>query len=391
MLIDTRLAERIKQVSPSSTLTITSKAKKLKSEGKDIVTLAAGEPDFDTPDYIKDAAVEAIKQGFTKYTPTTGTLELKDAVCRKFKRDNSLDYSPNQIIVSCGAKHSIFNTLAVLLNKDDEVLILSPYWVSYPEMVKFFEGKPRFIKTQAANNFKFTIADLKRNLTKKAKVLILNSPSNPCGSVYDEAELKTIAELCVKNKTYVISDEIYEKIIYDNRRHLSIASLSKEIYELTVTVNGLSKSHSMTGWRIGYLGAPAYIAESISKLQDHSTSNPTSIAQKAGLAALNGSEEFPDMMRREFQKRRDYLVERFKNIKKMTCVVPQGAFYIFCGIKDTGLDSAAFASRLLDESLVALIPGESFGNDDYVRISFAAGMEQLKKGMDRIEEWIAKL
>jgi aspartate aminotransferase len=391
MRIDARLAERLKKVNPSSTLAITSKAKKLKSEGRDIITLAAGEPDFDTPDFIKEAAIEAIKAGFTKYTPSTGIPELKKLICDKFKKDNSLDYNPAQIVVSCGAKHSIFNTLLALVNPDDEVLIPSPYWVSYPEMVNLCEGQPRFIKTLADNNFKITAKDLEKHINPRTKILILNSPSNPTGCVYAPEELKEIARVCVNKKIFVISDEIYSKIIYDNLRHVSIGSLNKEIYGLTITVNGLSKSYSMTGWRIGYLGAPVDIAEAISKIQDHSTSNPVSISQKAALAALNAPDDFVRNMCQEFQKRRDYIAARLRKIKKIGFLLPQGAFYIFCDISRTGLDSLTFANRLLEEASIAIIPGDGFGRDDYVRLSFATSMEQIEKAMDRLEGWLNNL
>jgi len=391
MRIDTRLAERLKKINPSSTLAITTKAKKLKSEGKDIVNFAAGEPDFDTPDFIKDAAYEAIRSGFTKYTPTTGTPELKKLICDKFKKDNSLEYNPSQIVVSCGAKHSIFNALFVLVNRDDEVLVPSPYWVSYPEMVNLCEGKPVFIETLPRNNFKITSADLKKNITAKTKLLLLNSPSNPTGCVYGLDELKEIAKVCVAKNILVISDEIYEKLIYDELKHLSIAALNKDIYNLTITVNGLSKSFSMTGWRIGYLAGPPDIAEAISRLQDHSTSNPASISQKAAQAALNAPDDFAKNMADEFQKRRDYIVERLSGMQGIAFVKPQGAFYIFCDISKTSMEALTFANRLLDEKAVAIIPGESFGRDDYVRVSFATSMEQIKKGMDRIEEWLSKL
>jgi len=387
MGIENRLAERLKKIKPSSTLAITSRAKKLKSEGYDVVTLAAGEPDFDTPDAVKDAGIEAIKSGFTKYTPTTGIPDLKKAISRKFKEDNKLDYSPSQIIVSCGAKHSIFNVLMVLVGRGDEVLIPSPFWVSYPEMVNLCEGNVRFIKASSSNNFKMTPDELKENITARTKVLILNSPSNPTGCVYSQDELRTIADICVKHAIYVIADEIYEKIIFDGLKHISIASFGKDIYDLTVTVNGMSKSFSMTGWRIGYLGAAQYIADAVSNLQDHSTSNPSSISQKAALAALGLGSGFSGQMRVEFEKKRDYAVERLKNIKNLGYVESKGAFYIFCDISKTGLDSLTFSSRLLDEKNVAIIPGVSFGRDDYVRISFATSMEQLKKGFDRIEEW----
>jgi aspartate aminotransferase len=389
--MDNRLAERITKIKPSSTLAVTSKAKKLRQEGKDVVNFAAGEPDFDTPDFIKEEAVKAIKAGFTKYTPTTGTPELKNLICEKLKKDNSLSYQPGQIVVSCGAKHSIFNALFALVGPGDEVLIPSPYWVSYPEMVNLCSGAPSFIRARPENNFKIIIDDLKKSITAKTKVFILNSPSNPAGSVYTRGELEAIAKVCAGNKIFVISDEIYEKLTYDNLKAESIASLDKDIYDLTVTVNGVSKSHSMTGWRIGYLAAPKDIAEAVSKLQDHTTSNPASISQKAAEAALKSSDEFSNKLCREFQQRRDYIVGRLKNIKLMDFVLPRGAFYIFCGISKTGLDSVTFASRLLDEALVSLIPGEGFGRNDFVRVSFATGLEQIKKGMDRIEEWLKQL
>jgi len=391
MRIDTRLAERLKKINPSSTLAITAKAKKLRAEGRDIVSFAAGEPDFDTPDFIKEATIEAIKSGFTKYTPTTGIQDLKQLISNKFSIDNGLTYSPNQIVVSCGAKHSIFNTLFALVDKDEEVLIPSPYWVSYPEMVNLCEAKPIFIKTSAKNNFKISPLDLEKHINQKTKLLILNSPSNPCGSVYSRKELKEIAEVCTAKKVFVLSDEIYEKLIYDGLTHVSIASLSKEIYELTITVNGLSKSHAMTGWRIGYLGAPADIAEAIGRIQDHSTSNPTSVSQKAAVAALGTKNDFPGEIRSEFQKRRDRAIERLSKMPKIKPILPQGAFYIFCDISKTKLDSLTFSSRLLEEEGVSLIPGGAFGRDDYVRISFATNIEQIDKGMDRIESWLNKL
>ncbi|MCX5697731.1 MAG: pyridoxal phosphate-dependent aminotransferase [Candidatus Omnitrophica bacterium] len=391
MRIDNRLAERLKKIKPSSTLAITSKAKKLKSEGKDVISFAAGEPDFDTPDFIKDAAIEAIRLGFTKYTPSTGTLELKQAIIEKFKRDNALEYAPNQIVVSCGAKHSIFNVILTLIGPQDEVLVPLPFWVSYPEMVYLAQGGVCFIKTEAKDSFKVTPEQLLRHITPKTKLLILNTPSNPSGCVYTRQELDKIAAICVEKNIFVISDEIYEKLIYDNLKHVSIASLGKEIYNQTITINGLSKSYSMTGWRIGYLGGPVDIVEAVSRLQDHSTSNPASISQKAALAALKAPDDFIKTMKGEFQKRRDYLVDRLSAIKNIGFIRPQGAFYAFCDIKNTGLDSVTLSTRLLEESLVAVIPGESFGRDDYVRLSFAASLEQIEKGMDRFEGWLKKI
>ncbi len=391
MKIDTRASERLKKIKPSSTLAITSKAKKLKSEGYDVVSFGAGEPDCDTPDFVKQAAIEAINRGFTKYTPTTGIPELKKAVCEKFQRDNSLKYSPSQIVVSCGAKHSIFNALLALVQHGDEVLIPSPFWVSYPEMVHLCQAKPVFVKTLPENNFKITVQDLEKHISTKTKVLILNTPSNPTGCVYDHDELKEIAAICVAKKVFVISDEIYEKIIFDNHKHVSIASFNDDIYNLTITVNGLSKSYAMTGWRIGYLGAPQDIADAISNIQDHSTSNPNSIAQKAAVAALGAPDDFVKKMNAEFEKRRNFCLSRMDKIAKFGYVRPEGAFYIFCDISKTKLDSVTFSQRLLDEALVAVIPGSSFGRDDFIRISFATSMEQLEKGLQRIDEWIQKL
>lgn len=391
MKIDTRLSERLKKINPSSTLAITSKAKKLKAEGKDIVTLAAGEPDFDTPDFVKDAAVAAIKSGFTKYTPTTGIPELKKLICNKFKVDNNLEYAPEQIIVSNGAKQSIFNALMVLLNPGDDALIPMPYWVSYPEMVNLCSANPRFIKTTFENNFKITPASLRKHISPKTKLLILNSPSNPTGSVYSRHELENIAKICVDKNIFVISDEIYEKIIFDGAKHESIAGFNKDIYELTITVNGLSKSYSMTGWRIGYMGAPLDVAAAVSNLQDHTTSNPNSIAQKAAVAALSAPADFTNTACAEFLRKRDYIISRLKTMPMLKYSLPLGAFYVFCDISKTKLDSAAFASRLLEETYVSLIPGKGFGMDDYIRMSFATSMEQLAKGMDRLESWLGKI
>jgi len=383
-----KLASRIEKVKPSPTLALTAKAKKMQAEGKDIVNFGAGEPDFDTPDFIKDGAIEAIKSGFTKYTPTAGILELRQAISEKFKKDNSLQYSPEQIIVSCGAKHSIYNIISVLVDNDDEVIIPSPYWVSYPEMVYLAQGEPIFVETSPANNFKITPDQLKKNISKKTKLFIINSPSNPIGCVYTEREIREIASICVENNIYVISDEIYEKLIYDGVAHFSIASIDSKIYDLTITVNGASKAYSMTGWRIGYLGAPLEIAKAISRMQDHSTSCPTSIAQKAAVFALKEGDEFIKKMREEFKKRRDYIIMRLDNMSKIDYIRPQGAFYIFCNIKYTGLSSDNFSSRLLEEAGVSVIPGSGFGRDDYIRISFATNMKEIEKGMDRLEKWL---
>lgn len=386
------LSRRAREVSPSATLAITATAKRMVKEGKDVVAFGAGEPDFDTPEPIKAGAIKAIQEGFTKYTPTSGIPELKDLISQKLKKDNGLNYPASSIVVSCGAKHSLYNTLQVLVEDGDEVLIPVPFWVSYPEMVKLAEAKPVYVQTSASEDFKVDANKLKKNLTQKTKLLILNSPSNPCGVVYRREELEEIADFCVKNNIYCISDEIYEKIIFDGLKHVSIASLSERIKKLTVTVNGFSKSYSMTGWRLGYLAAQAQISNAISNLQDHSTSNPASISQKAALAAFSLKEDYFDEIRKKFQERRDYIIERLDKMKDFIGYKkPEGAFYIFCSIKKTKMDSFTFAKRLLEEEHVALIPGAPFGCDDYVRISFATSMEKIEKGLDRIENFLKKI
>ncbi len=385
------LSRRAQEVSPSATLQITAAAKRMAQEGKDVVAFGAGEPDFDTPDVIKAAACQAIQSGFTKYTPTSGIPELKEAIVKKLKADNGLDYAPSSVVVSCGAKHTLYNVLQVLVDDGDEVMIPTPYWVSYPEMVKLAGGVPVFIPTTAQTGFKADVLLLEKYLTKRTKVLILNSPSNPCGVVYRPEALKAIADFCVKHGIYCISDEIYEKIIFDGIRQVSIASFSEAIKKLTVTVNGFSKSYSMTGWRLGYMAAEPAIASAVSNLQDHSTSNTTSFVQKAALAAFTLDQTFFDGIVKKFQERRDYIISRLDQMKgSIGYIRPEGAFYIFCDISKTGLDSFAFTKRLLEEQYVAVIPGQPFGCDEYVRLSFATSMEKIKKGFDRIEEWVKK-
>lgn len=385
-----RLASRASCISSSVTLDITAKAKKMKAEGIDVVGFGAGEPDFDTPAHIKSAAIKAINEGFTKYTPSSGTLELRQAIAEKFKKDNNLDYKPSQIVVSSGAKHSLNNIFQAICNSGDEVLIPAPYWLSYPEMVKMAEAVPVIIETSQANSFKLTEKDLEKKITPKTRALILNSPSNPTGCVYSRKELEFIAKTAIKHKIFVISDEIYEKLVYDNKDYVSIASLGKEIYDLTITVNGVSKSYAMTGWRIGYAAGPADIMEAISNIQSHATSNPASISQKATQAALTQEQTCVNDMRSEFQKRRDFMVSRIQKMSKISCVKPEGAFYVFCDISKLGIDSVTMATRLLDEAKVAVIPGEPFGANDFIRLSFATSMDNIKKGLDRIEEWVAK-
>jgi aspartate aminotransferase len=384
------LAKRVFGIDESVTLQITSKAKKMAKEGIDVVGLAAGEPDFDTPKHIKDAAVKAIGEGFTKYTPSSGVPELIAAIADKFKKDNNLSYEPSQIVVSNGAKHSLYNIFQAVCEAGDEVLIPSPYWLSYPAMVGLAEAKPVFAGTTADNGFKITEKELKSKITGRTKCLILNSPSNPTGGVYDKADLEMIAAIAVKHNLLVVSDEIYEKLIYDGRRHYSIASLGKDIYDRTITVNGVSKSYSMTGWRIGYAAGPLKIMKAIANLQSHATSNPASMSQMATLAALTQDQSFIEGMRSEYEKRRDYMVSRVSAMKNVSCFKPGGAFYLFCDVSRTGRDSVRTATALLEEAKVAVIPGEPFGAPEWIRLSFATGMDKIRKAMDRMEEYFKK-
>jgi len=363
----------------------------MKQEGVDVVGFGSGEPDFDTPDHIKAAAIKAIQQGFTKYTAESGTDELKKAICDKFQKDNSLIYNPSQIVVSCGAKHSLYNIIQAVCEKGDEVIIPSPYWLSYPEMVNLAEAKPIFIETDDSSGFRISISGLKKVITKKTKVLIINSPSNPTGAIYAKEALGEIGQFCAEKEILVISDEIYEKIIFDGNSHVSIATLGEDIFKNTVVVNGVSKSSAMTGWRIGYLAAyDNQLISAIKNIQSHSTSNPASISQMAALEALNNSGTIVSEMRNEFEKRRDYIVGRINKIKGLSCLKPEGAFYVFCRIKKKGLSSLEVADRLLNEVKVAVVPGKVFGSDRHIRLSFATSMENIKKGLDRIEEWFNK-
>lgn len=390
------LSKRAGLISPSPTLGITAKAKKMKQEGIDIVGFGAGEPDFDTPDYIKESAKKSIDSGFTKYTPASGIPELKMAICKKLKKDNDLDYEPSEVIVSCGAKHSLYNVIQVLCDEGDEVILPVPYWVSYPEQIKLAGAKPIFVDTLEKDGFKITTEQLHQAITPKTKLFILNSPSNPTGTVYSKEELQILSNVLVEAGIYCISDEIYEKIIYDNAEHISIASLSLEIKKLTIVINGLSKSHSMTGWRIGYAAGPKEIIQAMSNLQDHSTSNPTSFCQKASIAALEGPEETQKMMVDEFIKRRNYIVDRLNSIEGISCLKPQGAFYVFPNIsKLLGKsykgkiikDSVSLSQILLEEAKIAVIPGSAFGADNYLRLSYATSMKNITKGMERLEEF----
>lgn len=385
-----RISSRVKNISASLTLAITAKAKKMKALGVDVIGFGSGEPDFDTPAYIKDAAIKAIQKGLTKYTPASGTDALKKLICEKFYRDNGLRYEPSQVIVSCGAKHSLYNIIQAICDKGDNVLIPSPYWLSYPEMVTLAGATPLFIKTDEKNNFKITPDMLKKAISKKTKALILNSPSNPTGCVYNLDELKQIADVAVRNNILVISDEIYEKIIFDGQRHVSIAGINEKIFKNTVVVNGVSKSCAMTGWRIGYLASPdEKLVTAIDNLQSHSTSNPTSISQAAAEEAIRGKDAGVGEMVTEFEKRRDYVVGRINRVKGLSCIKPEGAFYVFCRIDKKGLSGMEATERLLEEAKVAVVPGEPFGSDRHVRLSFATSMDNIREGMDRIERWFA--
>jgi aspartate aminotransferase len=383
-----KVNRRIKEIVGSTTLAITAKAKELAAQGHDVVNFGAGEPDFDTPDFIKEAGIKAIKTGVTKYTPSIGTQDLREAIAAKFQRDNGLTYKANQIVVSCGAKHSLFNIIQVLVDDGDEVIFQSPYWVSYPEMVKAAGGKSVVITTNKSTEYKITPELLKKNITSKTKILILNSPSNPTGVMYSKEELTQLAKICVEHKIYVISDEIYEKLVYDTDiKFCSIASLGKEIFDLTITVNGVSKAYAMTGWRIGYAAGPLEIMEYIKKYQDHSTSNPTSISQAAAVAALAASNDTIDSMCEVFKGRRDLILKCLDQIPQISYIRPQGAFYVFCDVSKIG-DGAAIAKQMLEDIKVAVIPGDGFGTPEYIRLSFATSEAKIKDGISRIGKWI---
>lgn len=385
-------------VSPSATLAIDAKAKAMKAQGLDIVGFGTGEPDFDTPMHIKKAAIEAIEKGVTKYTPASGTLDLKKAIVNKFKNENGLEYKPENIVVSNGAKHSLVNIFMAICNPGDEVIIPAPYWVSYPEMVKIADGVPVILNTTEENNFKFTPSELRAAITGKTKALVLNSPSNPTGMIYTEEELREIADIAVENNIYVVSDEIYEHLIYSGK-HVSIASFNEKIKDLTIIVNGVSKTYAMTGWRIGYCASNAAIAKVMSNIQSHATSNPNSIAQYATIAALEGPTDEIEMMRKAFEERRNYMVDRMNKIDGISAKMPDGAFYVMMNISklkgrkigDKLINTSDdFADAFLEQGMVAVVPGSGFGADDFVRWSYATSMENIKKGLDRLEELLKK-
>ncbi|MDB6148947.1 MAG: aminotransferase class [Chthoniobacter sp.] len=380
------LAQRATILTPSLTLSIDSKAKAMKAEGLDVCSFGAGEPDFDTPEHIKNAAQAAIESGFTKYTPSSGIPELRQAIVDKFQADNGLSYKSSQIIVSNGAKHSCYNAILATCQAGDEVIIPAPYWLSYPEMVRLAGAEPVFVPTREENGWKMTAEDFQDAMTPRTKMVIINSPGNPTGAVYTREELAALLEVAQDEEILILSDEIYEKLVYDGVEHVSMASLPGAL-DLTITVNGFSKAYAMTGWRLGYLAAPEPIAKAIDAIQSHATSNPCSFAQKGALAALKGDQQAVTDMREEFDIRRQYMVQRLSSMGRLTVVKPQGAFYVLVNIGQLGLSSTNFADRLLSKHHVAVVPGVAFGNDSTIRLSYATSMDVLKKGLDRLEEF----
>jgi len=385
------ISERAAQLTPSLTLSIDSKAKAMKAEGIDVCGFGAGEPDFDTPEHIKAAAIEALQAGFTKYTPSAGIPELRAAIAEKLAADNGVTYRAGQVIVSNGAKHACYNTILATCQPGDEVIIPAPYWVSYPDMVRLVGAEPVIVPTMERNNWKMRPEDFENAMTPRTKMLIMNSPCNPTGSVYTREELEAIVEVASGEDIYILSDEIYEKLVYDDAKHVSIASLSKEAYDLTITVNGFSKSYAMTGWRLGYLAAPEAVAKAVDSIQSHTTANPSSFSQRGALAALKGDQQPVADMREEFDMRRNYMIDRLSKIPNVTAVKPQGAFYVLLNVSQLGLTSQNFADRLLSKANVAVVPGAAFGDDRTIRLSYATSIDIIKKGLDRLQDFCRTL
>ena len=395
-----RISQRCQRVTGSLTLAIDAKAKEMKQKGIDVVGFGAGEPDFDTPEHIRKAAKDALDLGKTRYTPAAGMPELRQAICDKLKRDNGLDYVPQQIVVSNGAKHSLFNSFQALLEEGDEVIVPGPYWVSYPEIVRMAGGVPVIVEGREENNFKPTIDDFRAAVTDKTRAVVINSPNNPNGFVFTREELQAIGDLAIEKDLSIVSDEIYEFLVYDGAEHVSIASLSPEIKERTIVINGMSKAYAMTGWRIGYTASPLNAAKAMTNFQSHSTSCPNSIAQYAALTALSGPDDQLKSMVAEFDRRRRRIVELINEIPGLSCKPPKGAFYVMMNIggvfgkRYNGapiVDSMSFTQLLLDNSHVAVVPGAGFGADAYVRLSYATSMENIEKGLARIKEFVGKL
>lgn len=395
------LSEKALNVKESSTLAITAKAKALKAAGENLIAFTAGEPDFDTPEYIKEAAFAAAKVGFTKYTATPGIIELRKAICEKLHKDNGLTYDPSQIVVSNGAKHALANIFTAIINEGDEIILPAPYWLTYPELAALADGIPRYIHTDKSSGYKPTVRQISDSVTEKTKVILLNSPNNPSGAVFLKSELEAIADIAVKNDLYVISDEIYEHLIYDeNLPHISIASLGEEIFKRTIVVNGYSKSYSMTGWRVGYTASNREIADVIGNIQSHQTSNINTLTQKAAIAAEAGDNSFIENMRDKFKKRRDFMFESVKNIPGFDALKPDGAFYVFIDIsplvgkKADGriIENAAdFAEMILEAQKVALVPCADFGYPNHIRLSYAVSEDEIAEGMARIKQFTGTL
>ncbi len=386
-----KISHRAASLSSSLTLAIDAKAKQMKAEGQDVVGFGVGEPDFDTPQHIKDACIKALNEGFTKYTAASGIPELRQAIADKFKRDNGLSYKPSQVIVSCGGKHSCYNVIMATCEENDEVIIPAPYWLSYPEMVKLAGAKPVIVQTTDKTEFKVTPEQLRAAITPRTRLFVLNSPSNPTGSLYSRDEIKALGDICIEKGVLIMSDEIYEKLVYDGAEHVSVASFSKAHYDQTIIVHGFAKAYSMTGWRLGYLAAPEPIAKAIDAIQSHSTSNPTSFAQKGAVAALNGPQDHLKDWLAEYARRRAFSHQRLNAIPGISCVNAKGAFYLFPNISKLGLKSTDFCAKLLEQEKVAAVPGIAFGADDYIRISYATSMANLEKGLARIEKFARAL
>lgn len=391
--MEIQLAQRVKTLTPSSTLAITAKAKELKNNGLDVIGLGAGEPDFNTPQHIIDAATASMNEGLTKYTPAGGLPALKNEIINKFKEDQGIEYTPSEIIVTTGAKHGLYTLFQVLLNDGDEVIIPAPYWVSYPEQVKLADGVPVFVEGLENNNFKITPQQLADTITDKTKAVIINSPSNPTGMLYTEEELKALGEVCLNHNILIVSDEIYEKLVYGENKHISIAQLSPELKEQTIIINGVSKSHSMTGWRIGYAAGNEAIIKAMTNLASHSTSNPTTTAQYGAIAAYSASQESVQKMKEAFEQRLNIIYDKLVAIPGFTCIKPQGAFYLYPNVKKaaeiTGFaDVDAFVAALLEEALVAVIPGSGFGTPENIRLSYATSLENLENAVKRIHEFV---
>ena len=386
-----KISARAASLSPSLTLVIDAKAKQMKADGQDVVGFGAGEPDFATPAHIRDAAIQALNDGFTKYTPSSGIPELRQAIADKFRRENGLAYKSSQIIVSCGGKHSCYNVILATCQPGDEVLIPAPYWLSYPEMVKLAGATPVILPTTDQTEFKVTPEQLRAAITPRTRLFILNSPSNPTGTVYTPDEVKALGDICVAHDVLIMSDEIYEHLLYDGDKHKSVASFSPAHLEHTIIVHGFAKAWSMTGWRLGFLAAPEPIAKAIDAVQSHSTSNPTSFAQKGAVAALTGSQEHLKSWLAEYDRRRSYAWKKLNSIPGISCVNSKGAFYLFPNVSKLGLTSADFCAKLLDAEKVAAVPGIAFGADDYLRISYATSMANIEKGLDRLERFAKTL